>query len=403
VRPSTATRRPAALAAAPRKARQPRGAALLVVIVSTAILTAIAVDLAYSTRVSLLTAANSRDELRAEYLARSGVQFSRLVLKLQKQLDDAVPAGAAVPRVQIWSLVPITSTLTDGIFGAQGTAAGAPGAFAAKLEDEGTKVNAQLDGLASITGAGLLSAQVESLAQLIGGPQWDPLFEREDVSGQRFTRADVAIHLRDWTDPGSTGSALSANPAKPFEDGFGDENQPYSRYDPPNQTKNARFDSLDELYLVAGIDDEFMAAFGSRLTVYPDVNGLINVNTPDPDELVRNARVMADPPQQPKLADPLFGKDLLKVVSQARQSGLVTITPRQFAQIVQSFGVAVRGVYLQDSAQGIAFTDRSLVYRIRATGSAGAVERQVDAVVSFDPRQNKEQADTGRLLHWREE
>jgi hypothetical protein len=146
-----------------------------------------------------------------------------------------------------------------------------------------------------------------------------------------------------------------------------------------------------------------MAAFGSRLTVYPHKDGLINVNTLDSDELVRNARVMADPPQQPKLADLLFGKELLKVVSLRRQSGLFTISPKEFAGIVQGFGVSVKGVYLQDSAQGSAFTDRSLVYRIRATGSAGAVERQVDAVVSFDPRQNKEQADIGRLLHWREE
>jgi general secretion pathway protein K len=230
------------------------------------------------------------------------------------------------------------------------------------------------------------------------------MFEREDASGQRVTRADLAIHLHDWTDENSVGSALSANPAKPFEDGFGDENQPYSRYDPPYQTKNARFDSLDELYLVAGIDDESMAAFGSRLTVYPHKDGLINVNTLDPDELVRNARVMADPPQQPKLSDPLFGKELLKVVSLRRQSGLITITPKEFAGIVQGFGVSVKGIYLQDSAQGSAFTDRSLVYRIRATGSAGAVERRVDAVVSFDPRQiGQELADTGRLLHWREE
>jgi general secretion pathway protein K len=383
--------------------RRDRGAALLVVIVSTAILTAIAVDLAYNTRVSLLTAANSRDELRAEYLARGGVQLSRLVLQFQKQLDDAVPAGGAVPRVQVWNLVPVTSAFTDGLFGGGDRAGGAPATFEAKIEDEGSKVNAQLDALAQ---GGLLGAQVESLLELIGDPRWDALFDREDANGLKVTRPDLAVYLHDWTDADSTGSAISANLDRPFADGFGDENQPYARGDDRYEVKNARFDSLDELYLVAGIDDAFMAAFGSHLTVYPHMDGRINVNTLDPAELLRNARVMAEPSQQPRLADPAFPRDLLKAVSEARLGGLLTMRPVQFAQLVQSFGVQVDGMYLQEGSadKSGAFTDRSLVYRIRATGSAGAAERRVDATLTFDPRQlGQEPATAGRLLHWREE
>lgn len=387
-----------------RAARRPdSGAALLVVIVSIAIVTAIAVDLAYSTRVSLLTAANARDELRAEYLARGAVQLSRLILKFQKQIDDAVPAASGAMRIQVWSLVPITSSLTDGIFGGTGEEGPPPGTFEARLEDEGSKVNAQLDGLAQ---GGLLGGQVESLLELVGDPRWDPLFDREDANGQRVTRPDLAIYLHDWTDDDSTGSAISANLDVPFEAGFGDENQPYARGDDPYEAKNARFDSVDELYLVAGIDDAFMDAFGSQLTVYPHREGRINVNTLDPAELLRNARVMADPPQQARLADPAFPGDLLRAVSDARLGGLITLRPVQFAQLLQSFGVQVDAVYLQENtanARG-AFTDRSLVYRIRAAGAVGAVERRVDAVVSFDPRQvGQEPADAGRLLHWREE
>jgi general secretion pathway protein K len=381
--------------------RKDRGAALLVVIVSTAILTAIAVDLAYSTRVSLLTAANSRDELRAEYLARGAVQLSRLVLQLQQQLDAAAPKGSPI-RVQIWDLVPVTSELTAGIFGAA-EGGGPPATFEAKLEDEGRKVNAQMDGLES---NGLAGAQVESFLQMVADPRWDPLFDREDEHGQRYTRTDLAIHLRDWTDQGSVGSALSANPNNPFEDGFGDENQPYYRYEPSYEAKNARLDSLDELFLVAGIDDAFMDAFGERLTVYPHPDGRINVNTLDPEELLRNARVMAENPLQVRFSDPLFGQDLQRAVSLARQGGLLTLTPLQFAQILMDFGVQVDSVYTQQAtAQNGAFTDRSLVYRIRATGAAGAAERRVDAVITFDTRQAGQEPlpSGGRLLHWREE
>jgi general secretion pathway protein K len=372
--------------------RRDPGAALLVVIVSVAILTAIAVDLAYNTRVSLLTAANTRDELRAEYLARGATQLSRLVLQFQKQLDGAGPM-----KLQIWNLVPVTSALTQGLFGPGEAAGGPPATFEARIEDEGTKVNVQLDSL--FTGANLLGAQVEALLGLVGDPRWDPLFDREDANGLRVTRTDLAVDLYDWTDPNSTGSAFNVTLNPPFADGFGDENQPYSRGDDRYEAKNARFDSLDELYLVAGIDDAFMAAFGGHLTVYSRKDAPFNVNSTDPTELAMYARVMADPKLQPVLADATFPQRLLKAVLLARQGGFVSLGAKEFADVLRSLDVIV------GTASAGAFTDQAYVFRIRATGTAGATERRVDAVVTFDPAQNGGQPppDGGRLLHWREE
>src|SRR6478609_5284396 len=67
--------------------RLQRGAALILAVVGIAILTAVAVDFAYNTRVDLQLAANQRDEVRAYYLAKSGIGLSRLLLKFQKQID----------------------------------------------------------------------------------------------------------------------------------------------------------------------------------------------------------------------------------------------------------------------------------------------------------------------------
>ncbi len=378
--------------------RRDPGAALLVVIVSIAILTAIAVDLAYNTRVSLLTAANSRDELRAEYLARGATQLARLVLQFQKQLDDA-PAGGL--KVQVWSLVPVTSALTTGIFGAGEDGGGSPATFEARIEDEGTKVNVQFD--QAFAGGNLLGAEVKALLELVGDQRWDALFDREDANGLKVTRTDLAVYLRDWTDDNATGSAFSAALNPPFADGFGDESQPYSRGEDRYEPKNARFDSLDELYLVAGIDDAFMAAFGGHLTVYTHLSGRINVNTLDEKELLLIARVMADPPGQPALTDLAFPGKLRKAVVERRLGGIVTIAPKDFAELLPPLGVTVGAAAL--SGADSPFTDRSLVYRIRATGAAGATERRVDAVVSFDSSQNRGQPapDGGLLLHWREE
>src|SRR5207244_5238604 len=78
-----------------------RGVALILVLTTIAILTSIGVDFSYSSRVSLKLAENLRDETRAEYLAKSAVNLSRLLLHFQKQVDQLggqvlVLAGSAL-------------------------------------------------------------------------------------------------------------------------------------------------------------------------------------------------------------------------------------------------------------------------------------------------------------------
>ena len=69
------------------KGVETRGVALILVLTTIAILTSIGVDFSYGSRVSLRLAENSRDELRAYYLAKSAVNLSRLLLYFQRQID----------------------------------------------------------------------------------------------------------------------------------------------------------------------------------------------------------------------------------------------------------------------------------------------------------------------------
>ena len=78
-----------------------------------AVVTVMATELAYDTRVSLQIAANARDELRASHQARGAVALSRLVLHFQQRLDQA--GGAA-------------GQLLAGVQAAQGGAGALPGA-----------------------------------------------------------------------------------------------------------------------------------------------------------------------------------------------------------------------------------------------------------------------------------
>src|ERR1700738_4511864 len=75
-----------------RRLRQPvgrqKGTALIVVAVTIAVMGGVISDFSYNTRVDLEAAANGRDQLRAECLARSGIQLARLLIKVQQSVLD---------------------------------------------------------------------------------------------------------------------------------------------------------------------------------------------------------------------------------------------------------------------------------------------------------------------------
>lgn len=428
----------------PRRPPAQRGAALLVVLTTVAVLTALAVDLAYRTRVSLQSAANARDELRAACLAKSAVALSRLVLHFQQQLDrSAGNAGALAGRLpgqaaqasqasaisfRLWELVPVDSSSvamflsgepaagspparapapagTEDLFGA-GTARAFgdyQGSFRARVDDEDRKVNvAQLAGLSTAA-----APQLVRLLSLVREQRFDYLFDREDANGFRATRPEVAIALKDWVDEDEVTSVLGRNPAVPFEAGYGDENAAYDRGPDRYRAKNARFDSLEELHLVAGLSDGFMSAFGDRLTVYPDVNAPTNINTSDPQQMLVNILAMSDPPgiPQPVVLDPMFQEKLEAALRLVRPFPFMALNVQQLATVLTALGVRLQAIYRQaaNTDARIPFGNRSSTFRILGIGKVGSVTRNIEAVVTFDSRAGPLASSLGRLLHWREE
>lgn len=466
-----------------------RGAALLMVIATIAILTAVAVDLAYNTRVSLHTAANARDELRAYYLAKSAVNLSRLVIHFQHQLDQTtaglgnlgsmlgaagidlgalggkggLPPGlaAGIPglggaagaggipglpgmgsgslNLRLWEIVPIDSNVAQMFLASSGEkdpnapppppppAPGTPGAaperktadtdfletelgqtrgfggfegsFHAKVADEERKTNVtQLAGI-----GGLPIAQLARLRHTIQDPKWDFLFQDEDANGVRVSRDELIVALRDWADEDETASSLTTDPRIPFAQGFSDENYTYDHYPDRYKAKNARFDSHDELYLIAGATDAFMAAFGDSLTVYPDINAPINVNTNDPVQVLININVMAEPVPQAILLDPTLVPRVMEAMQLAKLFSFMSISVQQFAQILQSLGVQVQAPYIgTNSDNRSAFSDRSSTFHIHAVGAAGDVQKDIDCVITVDRRAGALADDLGRIIYWHE-
>jgi general secretion pathway protein K len=425
---------------------QHRGVALILVLTTIAILTAIGVDFSYSSRVSLKLAENLRDETRAEYLARSAVNVSRLLLHFQKQVDQlggqlgaalggltggSRPpprpggAGAAAPApnnlgIRLWQVVPIESNAfsallsgrIEGLEGIRTDAAALParpgergtvshafggfdGSFHAKIVDENSRINVQrLDDL----GARAVSTLTQ-LRAMMADPKYDFIFDEEDANRDRVRRDDVLLAMKDWIDIDETGTAFDpSNPQRPFVNGFGDENSAYSRYEPRYKAKNGRFDSLEELYMVRGVNDRFMAAFGDRLTIWPDINTNLNINTDDPQQMLTNILIAAANPNDPALRDPRLLKTILQEIQLRKMFSFFGMSADDFVSILLNNRIQLRPEI--DARQGgkasNLFGSTSDTFRITATGRVGRIEKQVTAVVRYDDA-------LGKMLYWKED
>ncbi|MDQ3267011.1 MAG: type II secretion system protein GspK [Myxococcota bacterium] len=422
-----------------QRARRERGVALMIVIISITLLTVVATDFAFNTRVDLQLAANHRDDTRAYFLAKSGIGMARLVLKFQAQIDKSpipgLPAaaqallppgqaggGAAGINLQVWRMIKIDCHMLQGMVAdpdpreqpparvadtefdrefsevaerqQRRSFGGFEGCFQARISDEEERLNlVRLD-------APQLSSQpvVLGLYELLSDKRFEFLFEREDANRVKVNPQEVLINLKDWIDEDEMQSSLNlSGQGDVFLRGFSDENYPYDSYQTRYEAKNARFDSVDELFMVHGVNDAFMAAFRDRLTVYPDVNARLNINTDDPMMLYAAIRSVADPARpDPRLADPVFVDRLIQQIRAAKMFAYFGMSVNDFITVVAAAGVPINSSIQNNVANNRWVSDKSTTYRIESFGEAGNVMKKITAVVRLDEG-------LGRLVYWREE
>ncbi|GMT96459.1 hypothetical protein KH5H1_05780 [Corallococcus caeni] len=448
---------------AARKHKRSRGVALIIALVSITLLTVVATEFAYNSRVDLQLAANQRDEVRAYYMARSGLSLGRLLLRFQKQVDQTpIPnpasllsalggalggagagaggANAFQPQslnIQLWKLARVDCHMLKGLVksdgaegqdgrpvetepvqvdsnfqmdGEEGENAGAAtqmaaqmqrrsfggfeGCFLATISDEEEKLNV----MRLNTGGAEAQATAARMMDMFSDKRFEFLWQQDDANKVRSTPQDTVIALKDWSDEDTTQSTLNPkDPTNPFVAGFADEGSPYSRYEPRYDVKNARFDSLDELYRVHGVNDRFMAAFRDRLTVYPDINSKPNVNTDDPIMLGLAIMSAADPNRpDPRLTDPVFLNELISRIRAARMFNFFGMSVSDFVGVVEQAGIAVNPLIKGNVQQNRYLGDKSKTFTIKSVGEAGSVQKTLTAVIRLDDG-------LGKLVYYREE
>jgi len=213
-----------------------KGVALVLVLVVVALLVSLVVDFTYTMQVDVTLAANQRDEIKALYTARSGVELARLTLQEDDQAYDA--------RDEEWALF----DEHPGFI-----AEDDEGRFKATIVDEESKF--PINSIINDQGV-LVPARLDQLERLFALLDIDP---------------ELIDAIVDWLDPDDTAGPSGA------EDAY------YEGLSPPYPCKDGPLASLEELLLIKGMTEEILYGDAEKegllqyLTIHSDEK--ININT----------------------------------------------------------------------------------------------------------------------------
>jgi general secretion pathway protein K len=234
------------------KSRQ-KGVALILVLVSLALLSVLSVELLVASRVDIRIGRNARDRMQAEALARSGARFGLLRLMLYREVKN---------KVSEQKNLPIAPTLVEGIWSAPLPPLPLPGmekviwpgSMITSISSEGSKIPINLlDGNES-RGSNIETQQSvrEQLKKLIEGMLQDEDF---DKTYRGLKPEELIDPIQDWVD--SDSDRLQG----------GDENGPYDRGDRPYRARNDRMSSLTELHMLENWNDDLVRRIAPHLSV----------------------------------------------------------------------------------------------------------------------------------------
>ncbi len=332
------------------------------VLSTLAVLSVMLTEFQDATSAELGSSAAARDQVKAEYAAKSAVSLTRLLFAAEPTVRKALSImflamNMKPPQIPIWEYSDIilgpfgdtqgneTFESVSGLQISDGRNLGMDGSgFEVVVIDEDSKINFNMAARADTFSAQRL---MEQLIAMIGGIQYDELFEGLDENGQTHDRQTICAALVDWTDPDTEQAlcdlTIEEATTAGAEDGY------YQLLPRPYQRKNAAFDSLDELRLVRGFSEQFWHTFvqsdpddpkSRNVTIWG--TGKLNVNTATPLSLLALACHKAKE-AVPLCQEPAMQAQFISVLGMLKgfQQGIPIFgSDDEFIQAVQGEGPA---------------------------------------------------------------
>jgi type II secretory pathway component PulK len=403
-----------------------RGIALLVVTFAISLIFAIGSEFTTKSNEDLRAAVHARANMQAEFMLRSGVNLSQLLVRLQmEQLD---PRRDQIGDIQI---ADYTGFFMGAFGGSEEEVSGigdmlggfsedalkslgtTVGTFDLQISTEDGKMNLNCAN-GSAASKEVLKTQLEALLYF---EAYNPLFESEDADGWRRTREEQVAALMDYVD---TDRAKADAPGSSEEYGY---QSLRDRYD----AKDNYVDSLGEIALIRGVDDRFWTLFGPALTTY----GACKVNIgalKDPKQIAAVILLAAKSQEDPVVRDPVKLWALARHVAES-QSMMAFDDLNAFSDFVKNpmgalgeefaeMGLATPADITQNMPQvdGVELDNNKLrqiaqagprrTYRVEVTAEIGEFRKRITAI--WDTQvQNQNARDPsnqrGAWVFWREE
>ncbi|HEY2512236.1 MAG TPA: type II secretion system protein GspK [Polyangiaceae bacterium] len=311
-----------------KKRAKEAGIALIMVLGAIAVLTVMLAEFQDDASTELASAMADRDSVQAEYMARSAVNLSRLLIASEPTIRGAIAPlfmlmRRTPPQLPVWEFSDkLLGAFNDsegakdfagttGVDLSLGKNLGLPGGhWELVIVDEDSKIDANLGASNDIAHIRL----AKELMGLMAPPTYDPLFSQRDPQGNVSDRMSICSALIDWADPDD--NLFSCDMSTNAPSGSGKEDAYYQLLTKPYFRKNAPFDSLEELHMVRGFSEDFWSTFVDPdptnpkkrvLTVWGQ--GAVNVNTANPLTLLgilcSGTRPGAPVPSSSSTASPL--------------------------------------------------------------------------------------------------
>ncbi len=386
------------------------GVALLMAVSSILLLTILVTEIAHGAVVRAQLAAQHRDEAKAEALAYSGAQFYRMILIASAAIGRnpmimEVGQALGINATELWQAIPFVDTTLLRMLLVSGDSADEDDLIAAKTEgltaeqeEESREGGSMLkrafldfDGnfnasvmdedrgiyvgkfQAASFGDLLMTAQAQEIMALLSREQYQDWMYRNNI-----VKEELIANLADWTDPDDTRLYQG-----------GSEDALYQALDKPYRSKNAPFDTRDEIRLVDGWHlDGVWERVGRHLTIYG--SGKINVNTATQPVLRALLMAFMEGVPNENTVEPALTEFLDARGRPMSDGGLTLATPAQF----EGFFEQQMNLQLRDEIQQ-AITTESKVFRITSAGEVGTARVEVHAILDFTDDK------AGRIMFWR--
>jgi general secretion pathway protein K len=410
--------------------KKKRGVALIMVMATLTVMTVMLAEFQLDSSSTLASAMASRDAIQAEYMAKSAVNLSRLLIATEPSMRMAIaPLFAFLkkqpPQLPVWEFAdrmlaafndPVSAKEYGGQLGlkmAQGKNLGfatgqcregkcassraacafdadcSVGSFELVIVDEDAKINVNL-------GASNDIAHIRLARQLVGlmvAPQYNTLFEQKDATGNYNDRNSICQSIIDWADVDE--SAFSCDMAQNAPTSAGVEDAFYQLLPKSYRRKNAPFDSLEELHMVRGVSDDFWSTFGDPDPTKPEKRvltvwgqGAVNVNSANAQTLLALVCSSAKP-GTPVCSDPNQASMFLMGVTMAKgitMGAPLFGTAQDFIDTLKGKGmlgpmltmIGMKPIeFLSESEFAKSITTESKVFSVYAVGVVKGYKRDV--------------------------